>query len=517
MKFQKIINGRFLGMTVLMAMVLAPIKATAVVDFDFETDDQFDGNSEISGDLGFWVESTDYNSTASGARSLRFDGSVKEDFRSFTYDVPISLDEGSISVWFYDTVGAGTGSSFEWRMSIILEDADNPADHGAVEIADLPYGSLSYYGSEGSVDRLVAPDTFESGTFGVRSVGWHEVVFDVTPTVTTISVNGNTGVQVAAPGSDVGPLRLRFMADSASAGGFGNWTAAASGFPAEPELVYIDDVTFTATAPTAATDILDFEDSDVSGLGNGSGDPEYDTVAVFMGPPAYNETNMQGFINSFDKSTAQSHSGTNSAAFVNGDPTFKSIVIDLSMASPGTITIPFYDALGQNEDFDKIGAAFIIEDGSDPSNFIAAEIWNAPYPFSETDKNYYFSARPIPFGSGFYSQYFGDRSIGWQTLEIELTNTYSRMTINAVGADAANSNTVYDGPGLNTSPKLRIMADSPTMGGFNNWQDNTGWTDSSTPELDALYFDKGASYLYLDDVSVPLPAASGIEDWAIFE
>lgn len=504
-----------------MALLIALSAATAVpaqVTFDFESDDQLEAFSAASGDLTDWSETTSQSLT--GARSLRFDNAEPDPFRSFTYDLPIDMDAGTISVWFYDTVGQGSGT-FQWGGSVILEDASNPADFVAVEINDLPYagppGLLPYHASEGVVDRGVQGDRYDSDSMAPRTVGWHEIVFTVGATTSTVAVDGLEADEVQGPGASVGDLRLRFMADSATAGGFGNWALGGEGYPARSGAVYYDDVTFSATAPTSATDRLDFEALDVSGLGSGSGNPEYDTVAEFMVSPAYNEPNMLGFVDTFETTTTQAHAGTNSVMFAGGEPLFKSIVIDLADASPGTITIPFYDALGQNEDFDQVGAAFIIEAGAAPSTFIAAEIWNAPYPFTAADKTYYFTARPIPFASGFFSDYFGARSVGWQTLEIELTETYSRMTINGVGADGANNGAVYDGPGLDANPRLRIMADSPTLGGFLNWKDNSGWSDPESPELDALYFEKATPYLFLDDLSLPIFNLNSANHWMVYE
>ncbi len=501
------------GAALLGLLLASPL--TAQMLFDFEEVDQLAGNSEVSGDLDFWTESTDQ--ALSGTQSLVVNPSAQQSFRSLSYNVPFPLEEGTISVWFYDTVGQGAGT-FTWGGSIILEDADNPADFVAVEINDLPYagapGALPYHATEGVVDRGITGDSYDANSLAVRSVGWHEVVFEVGPTTTTVTVDGvGPADEVEGPGGAGRDLRLRIMGDSAKAGGFGNWTSSPSGFPSPPRLAYYDSVTFSSTAPTSQTVTLDFEDDD------GFGNPEYDTVGEFMGPAAYDEPNMRGFVNNFAATTDQAYSGNNSITFDPGDPAFQSIVIDLSTASPGTITIPFYDALGQNQGFDKIGASFIIEDGSDPSVFIAAEVWNAPYPFAAADKTYYFVERPIPGGArdGFYSGYFGPRAVGWQTLEIELTDTYSRMTINGVGADSDNANTVYDGPGLDANPKLRIMADSPTMGGFNNWTDSSNWTDPETPELDTLYLGKTETYLYLDDVSLPLPAITSVEDWWLLE
>lgn len=492
---------------------LLPALAAAQVTFDFETTGLGD-HPAVSGDLTSFVETTDQALT--GTHSLRFDAAAPIPFRAFTYDLPIALETGTITAWFYDTVGAGTGSTFQWRLSILLEDANNVADFGAVEIADLPYGGFSYYGSEGVTDRLAAPDLFESGTFGARSVGWHRVDFNVTPTITTISVDGNTGVQVAAPGSSGTDLRLRFMADSASVGGSGNWTLSSTGYPAAPALVYIDDVSFSATAPAIASAALSFEDGTWTGSA-WSPAPEYDAPEQFMVSDAHNEPRMRDFVGTFSVSAAHAHAGTKSAVFAAGEPTYKNVVVDLSTATPGTITINFHDAVGADALFDKVGGAVIIEDGTNPANFIAAEIWNAPYPGGPgAPNNYYLTTRPAAFGSGFHSNYFGGRTTGWHTLTITLTNTTSQILIDGAGADAGNGGAVYTGPGLNASPRLRIMADSPTMGGFRNWQDGASWDHADARELNTLTLTKGATYLHLDDITLPIPAASAVSNWLLY-
>jgi hypothetical protein len=484
------------------AALLLASAAPAQIVFDFETAGQFAANSAVSGDIAFFTETTAQALT--GSYSLAFNPSAKKPFQSFTYDDPTDMESGTITVWFYDTLGPAA-PLYQWGMSILLENANDPSDFGAVEVVRTP-GLGRYCGSEGSVDRLINPDRFDSNNFPIRTVGWQRVDFDVTPTITTVRVNGVASTEIAAPGSNAGPLRLRIMADSATAGGFSNWTAATSGYPALPGAVYIDDIRFERTAPTAAAFDFGFETSD-----------SIDTPAVFMGPPANNNPDKRGFFHTFEVTTAQARTGTRSAAFADNVPAFLNVEIDLSSATPGTITIPFYDSFGANTAFDKIGAAIMIEHGANPANFMALEIWNAPYAGGEPTPTYYLTARPIPFGTGFYSRYFGPRSVGWQTLTIDLQPTYTRFTVNGIGANRADGNAIYDGPGLNTNPKLRIMADSPSLGGFMSWKNNTGWTDPGSPELNALYLDVATPYVFFDNISLPLPPISNVNHWEMFE
>jgi hypothetical protein len=477
--------------------------------FDFETDDQLEAAPSASGDFAFFDETT--SQALNGTRSLRFVEPDAVPFRSFTYEDPTGMTSGTITVWFYDADGfAPVGNPFlaRWGLSIVLEDADNPADFGAVEIVDLPYGGQGYYATEGNGDRLLVNDRFDSSLPGPRAVGWHRVDFDVSTSITLISVDGNTATQVAAPGGEKN-LRLRFMADSASVGGFDNWFTFAGGdtWPAPPGLVLIDDIAFNQTAPSLTSATLSFEDSPV----------DYDTVGSFMGPEANNNPFMHDFVNTFDVATTVAHAGTHAAYFSPGPSALKSVALDLAALDGATtqvITLHFYDALGADQGFDKVGGAVIVESGLDPADFIALEIWNAPYPLFTDVPNYYLTARPVPSGSGFYSGYFGDRAVGWHTVEIILTAASSRIVVDGIEND--NGAGVIVGPGLDTNPKLRLMGDSPSLGGFNNWLDPALWTDPESPELDGLYFDNMADYVFYDDLDVPVPPNAAAV-WTLYE
>ncbi|MBI1293113.1 hypothetical protein GC173_18045 [bacterium] len=488
---------RAFGAALLLAVGVVP----AQTSFTFEDATPF-ADARWAGNEGDFAVSSAQNHEGGGAQSLAFSYPSPPRFTSFTYEVPITLTEGTISVWFQDAVGAAgavfpPGGTPEWGGSIILEDANNPADFGAVEICNLGYGGSSYFGSEGTGDRQAASDTFDTGTFGTRTVGWHQVVFTVGATQSTVSVDGNTSVQIGAPGGDK-TLRLRFMIGSASNGGFGNWYTTV-GEPTgwnvrlTPWVTY-DDVAFTATAPSAASASLGFESGEV------------DSPAVFMGPSKTDNPFMDGFVPAFGITTDVGlvHAGTQAAYFDNDILPFRSVTLDLSGSNEGTATLWFYDSLGPDTSFDRTGGSIIIEDGSNPSNFMALEINNWPYPSSSDPTpgvaNYYLSG-----SAGFQSRYFGDRQVGWNRLDIVLTNGSSRFLVN--GIENSQGTGVLSGPGLSTSPKLRIMADSASSGGFSNW--------TTIDPLDVLYQQSSAPYVFYDEITVP--ASSSVSDWASFE
>jgi len=434
-----------------------------------------------------------------------------QSFESFTYADATDMTSGTITVWFYDTDGfAAVGNPFaaQWGLSILLEDADNPADFGAVEICDLPYSS-GYYASEGVGDRLKPNDRFYSGLPGPRAIGWHRVDFEISETISRIRVDGVLADEVAAPGGEKN-LRLRIMADSATAGGFGNWFTHPDGedsWPAQPGLVLVDDIEFSAVLPNAQTRRLDFEvDNEI---------PDYDTIGEFMGPEAHNVTEMLGFVHLFETTDAQAHSGANAARFAGGFKPLRKVEFDLDdEVDEKTVLVNFYDLLGPNDDFDKVGGSIIVQSGTNPNHWIALEVWNAEYPFGGPVPNYYLTARPSPYGSGFFSGYFGDRSVGWHELKIELTADGSRMVLD--GVENAAGDGVIEGPGLDDDPRLIIMADSASLGGFSSWTDSAMWTDPLSPELDVLTLEKAADYLYFDDIDLGEPARNAAVHWDLF-
>lgn len=496
-----------------LAMSAAVASAQAV--FTFESSSTFESTPPVAvtGDTQYFVRST-AQSQGTGANSLRFDYTTPPGFTSFTYDLPIALTEGTISVWFYDAVGAA-GAVFppagtpEWGGSIILEDANNPADFGAVEISNLGYGGPAYYGTEGTVDRLAINDRFDSsGSLGVRSVGWHQVTFTVGATSSTISVNGGTSTEVGAPGGDK-TLRLRFMIGSASNGGFGpqekNWflagTPSGSWNVRTTPWVFYDDLSFTATAPAAASASIGFETGQV------------DSPAVFMASPKVDVPEMRGFVPAWGVNTNASfvRTGTQSIYFDNNILPFRNIAFDLSNATPGIATIWFYDTEGPtlpaNQLLAKVGGSIIMESGLNPNNFLAVEVNTWEYPVSGDPTpgapNYYLTNGTA---GGFNSRYFGNRQVGWNRVDIHLEATRSRFVVN--GVENSNGAGIVYGPGLDTNPTLRIMADSASSGGFSNWR--------TIDELDTLYMQTNDPYVYYDNISLPV-APTNAQDWTMYE
>jgi hypothetical protein len=229
-----------------------------------------------------------------------------------------------------------------------------------------------------------------------------------------------------------------------------------------------------------------------------------------MGPTGFDNPFMKGLVPQWSPNTTATfvRTGDQSLAFSSTDPTFKSVTFDLTSATPGEITLNMYDALGDDRGFDKIGGAIMIEQISDASNFIAAEVWNATYPSAEPVKNYYVTKGSTGNpATTFRSTYFGDRAVGWQSVRIVLTATESRILINNI--ENASAAGVLTGPGLNDGIRLRLMADSPSCGGFTNY------AHSSTTELQHLYLTKTAPYLYFDDIVLPV-ATSSTQDWMSF-
>ena len=504
-----------LVLSMLLLTLLCAAPARAQLHLDFETTGQLQ-NTIVGGDTALFTEAPGL-SHGGGSKALKFSPPATQSYRSFTYDEPTGMTTGTITIWFYDVTGSTTVLSpldATWGLSIILEDADNPSDFGAVEICDLPYGATRpYYATEGSVNRLT-PQTFDSSLPMTRSLGWHRVDFTVGQTITLISVDGAPASRCAAPGGEKN-LRLRFMADSASVGGFSNWTTnPGPSYPAAPGKVYIDDIAFAETFPAAETRTLGFEGSGATA--------DYDIVSEFMGPTPHSEPLMSGFVNTFDIGTTTTHAGTGAAVFANGTPPLQSLTFDLAgldSSTTQTATVWFHDALGAEGLADKLGGAIILEDGSNPANFIALEIWNFPYPFDPGIPNYYLTARPFPSGntgngSGFYSRYFGDRSIGWHKVEIVMNATSSRILVD--GIENANGLGRVTGPGLNANPRLRIMADSPSMGGSDNYASNALWLDPTSPELNILYLTKDADYVRFDDITLPL-AVTATKAWMVYE
>lgn len=501
-----------LAAAVLGAGTIPATVPAAISPFDFETTSQLSASPVVSGDLSNFAIQSEQAQTGSG--SLRFDYTVADPFQSFTYDIPhAGMTAGTISVWFYDALGSDVGFN-KYGGSIILENKNNPADFYAVEIWNGPYpagdpaSNKNYYLTQGNGSNAAS---FSSGYLGDRSIGWHQVVFTISATETTVSVDGISNANGSASplkgpgaGTDASAnLRLRFMAWSASNGGFGNWYANPTPQTAlvpQTNYVYFDDLAITATAPAAASHTQGFEIL--------SGTPEYDAAASFMVSSSYDNPYMSGFVPTFVATNAVAHGGTQSIAFSNAVPPFKSLDFDLATASPGELTLKFYDSLGNNTGFDKLGGAIMIEEVANPANFIALEIWNAPYPSGDPVKNYYLTKGTAGNpATSFSSGYFGDRSVGWQHVSIELLPGSSRIRVN--GIENANGAGLRTGPGLNAGIRLRLLADSPSCGGFTNHVTAT--------ELNYLYLTKNATYVYYDNIVFPAAPASVGNSWMNYE
>ena len=135
-----------------MAGKIAPVSAD--VTFDFENANPLN-SSLVSGNVVNFA--TTIEQTHGGAKALKFVDPVPDPFESWTYTAPFSITSGTVTVWVYDSRGASAFQAnpafAKWGGSIILEDAANPSDFGAVEISELPYGPARYYATEGATDR----------------------------------------------------------------------------------------------------------------------------------------------------------------------------------------------------------------------------------------------------------------------------------------------------------------------------------------------------------------------------
>lgn len=491
-----------------MAVALAG-NAPAEVTFSFEEADPL-AASLISGDKASFA--TDSTHARTGSKSVRFVGGPPAPFESWTYDVPFAITSGTITIWFYDARGESAvnfnPAAARWGGSVILEDADNPSDFGAVEICEFAYGGPAgaYYATEGSVDRGVAGDRFDSNSLPGRTVGHHKIEFVVGPAETIVKVDGQAADEIRAPGGDGRTLRLRIMADSATAGSSGNWVTSTATGPRVTltPWIYYDDLSFDAELPAPASHTMGFEVV--------SGTAEYDTAGEYMVAPAHDNPNMAGFVNQWDviTSTAVARSGERAAYFAHPPATFQSLVFDLSAAAPGTTaTVWFYDAEGPSTVFDKFGGSVIVESGLNPAEFLAVEIWNAPYPYGGGTPNYYLTkgSAGTPNSGMLYSRKLGDRGIGWHKVEIGLYADYSLLFVD--GETDAEGTGIILGPGLDKSPKLRLMADSATSGGFSNWV--------GVDELQTAYVQSTDPYIFYDDITLPVAGNTSVADWAIYE
>jgi hypothetical protein len=309
---------------------------------------------------------------------------------------------------------------------------------------------------------------------------------------------GNGNAPVGTPGLPPG-YQANWFTTTANLG-----TAYNSATP----WVFYDDLTFNAELPSTAIHTQGFE------IVNGT--PEYDQAGFFMGPSPNDNTFMKGFVNQWDVTTTTTfvRNGLQSAYFKNSTPAFKSLVFDLSGSQPNTTaTVWFYDAKGPISQFPvfDMGGAIMVENIANPADFLALEIWTAHYPTS-TDPtpgapNYYLTrGQPsMPVGN-LFSRKFGNRTIGWHRVDIFLTNSSS--TIRVDGVTNSDNGATVTGPGLSSGLRLRLMADSPTSGGFANY--------TSINEVQANYFSTLSPYVYYDDISLPI-APAAVKDWVLFE
>lgn len=500
------------------AFATAAAVAPAVVTFDFEDPSQLD-NALFGGDKKYFTTTTEQGDAS--ANAFRFDYPTPDAFQSFTYDIPITMTDGTISLWFYDSVGPVAGfAPTKWGGSIILEDASAPADFLAVEIWDGAYppsgdptpGAPNYFLSRGTATPTVGA-SFNSRYFGDRSVGWHNVVFTLSGASSTVSVDGISNSEGAptpltGPGTTGKTLRLRFMAWSPTNGGAANWTTnpAPAALTIDPDYVRLDDITFTATAPAPASATQGFEGAPPTA--------EFDIPVSPMSSSAIDNPNMHGFVPAFEVATDQTHEGTQSAKFANQIPIKKGLTVDLSTATAGQITFRFYDAFGGDTSFDKLGGSVLVESISDPTNYIGFEVWNGPYPTSDFNggaKNYYAVRGGTPAGTPpvFFSNYHGDRSVGWHTVTIDLSSASSKFMID--GVENLNGSGLRTGPGLSTPGgiRLRFMIDCASVAGSGNYALND--------ELNQLYdLVKTPTYLYFDNLSLPISAPSAVQNWTVY-
>lgn len=485
----------------------------ATTTFDFEGASPL-ANSIVGGSKANFVSTTDH--ALSGTQGLKFQDNTPEAYESWTYTLPAGFQTGTIEFWFRSDIDAApllpadsVGGSF------LIESVSDPSDWAAIEISNSTFGPYNkFWGTEGSQDRLLtgAGNKFDSNSFIDRDALWHKVTLTIASDKTLLSIDASTPDEVAGPGTNGGANQLRFrhLAASPSNFGGGNWYSAPN--PTSPyakavrSRVFIDDFVVTEATPTASTKTIGFEVATTA---------DFDVAAVQSVAPKNDIAEQAGFVNVFrqDTTPANVHTGSGSATFDPGTKRLRYLSFDLTGATPGTATIKFYDAIGSVGANDKFGGAVVLQSGITPSTWIAAEIWNFGFPVSSDPTpgayNYFFSKSTSPTAATFISRYFGDRSIGWHTVTINLGATSSTILVD--GIENSNGAGVQTGPGLDQNPKILLLADSSSEGGAKNFV--------GLDELEVIYADGGTTndtpYVYWDDVTVPVGSTS-VTDWSVF-
>jgi len=482
----------------------------------FDTSSDLDNNF-IGGDKShFEITSAQ---AQSGPGSIRFADSIVEPYESWTYDIPFDLTSGTITTWFYDARGStaltphGSPQPARWGGAIIIEDKSNPADFGAVEISEMPYGP-KYYATEGSVNRgFTGSDKFDSNSLAMRSVGFHKVEFHISANESKIYIDGLLADEVSGPGSTGNNLRLRFMYDSPSNAGSssGNWITAPSTesrgrVDADgnvPDWIFYDDVTIAAELPSVQSHNLNFEITGET--------PDFDTAgsAAPLIPP-FDNPNMNDFVNQWAAVTSSTaHSGTTAAQFKNVTAPFKSLSFDLSNLTPGTsVTLWFYDSNGNIGSYENVrGNSIIIEEGANAGNFHAVEISTFPFPHGG-DKTYYLTVGSSNNGgeTTLYSKGLGLRSVGWHEVEIGVYATHSQIAVDGKVAKYITSGqtegAIAQGPGLDKQPRLRLLGDTAAIG--RNYTNTNLIYENSYATRD--------HFVFFDEVTIRLSNA-GVSNW----
>ncbi len=519
---KKIIRKQHLA-AALVASAIAGLtgQAAGQVVIDFEGPNPL-ASPLISGDLANFAGSSEF--ADSGTQSVRFQDNTPEPYESWSYVLPEGFETGTVTLWFRSLVDVDPQlDANTWGAAFLIEDLDNRADFGAVEISNSVFGpQRQFWGSEGAEDRLVAGDRFESNSFPNRDEEWHEVTFEITPEITLVKVDGIASDEIAAPGSEVSPgvprrLGFRHVAGSPTNGGFQNYITGPNPdsftVRAAPRRVFIDDFSVNQATPSVLAQAIGFE------IVNGTAD--YDTPTIQSVSPKVDIIPQRGFVNTFvvadiaeEEDSDNIRTGSGSATFDPSEKRLRRLEFDLSDAEPGSITLKFYDSLGQDTGRNKFGGSIVLQDGIDPTKWIAIEIWNFNFPASSPLGDYrYFGStsvgQPATFSS-FRSNYFGPRTVGWQDVEIILTETESRIRVNGL-ENVGNFNAgpgagLQIGPGLNRNPRLLLLADSASQGGSRNF--------AQIDELDQQYESTGTTvstpYVWYDTITLPIPATAGI-------